>query len=202
MVSNGSRRPFVLVANHVVLDFTNTVNARPTFSRDDLAHPDDVVDWACAAGLVEGSVHSGVLEMRRHVGATELDEALALRENLYQVFGPIATGREPRAGAVTYVSRLAADAIRSSLLIQGEAGFVLAWSPNTFESFVHRLADEALQLLRSPEARRISACDGCGWLFLDTSRAHGRRWCAMNTCGARHKMRRYHQRRVNATGIV
>ena len=163
MVSNGSRRPFVLVANHIVLDFTNTVNARPTFSRDDLAHPDDIVDWACAAGmvegLVEGSADGGVQEMRRHVGATELDEAVALRENLYGVFGPIAAGREPRAASVTYVSQRAADAIRSSRLIRGEAGFALAWPPNSVESLVHRLADEALCLLRSPEARRGSAPD-------------------------------------------
>ncbi len=196
MVSNPSRRPFVFVANHIVLDFINTVNARPTFTRDDLAAPDDVVEWASAAGL------GGAQCRRGDLGAADLDDAVALREHLYGVFGPIAAGREPHAGAVTYVTDRAADAIRSSELIRGTSGFELAWSRRSFESIAHELADEALRLLRSPDARRVGACDGCGWLFLDTSRAHARRWCAMNACGARHKMRRYHQRQVDAASIL
>ena len=198
MVSTRSRRPFVLVANHIVLDFTNTVNARPMFTIDDLADTDDIVDWACAAGLIDNRVQ----QTRLGAGATGVADAVALRECLYGVFGPVAAGREPEAAAVACVTHRAADAIRSARLISGDSGFELAWCPDVVESIAHRLADEALQLLRSPAVQRIGACDGCGWLFLDTSRARGRRWCAMNACGARHKMRRYHQRQVNATSMT
>jgi len=58
--------------------------------------------------------------------------------------------------------------------------------------------DEAMALLRGPAIARLGACAGCGWLFVDTSRAHARRWCSMNACGVRDKMRRYHQRQVDA----
>ncbi len=198
MVSDTAPRPFEFIANHIVLDFTNTVNARPKFTRDDLVRPEGAVEWACAARLVD----PGVPQTRLAVGSADLNAAVALREGLYRVFGPVAAGGEPDSGALAFITRRAADSIRSGVWIRGESGYELSWEPDSFQSVAHWLADEAVQLLRSARARRIGACDGCGWLFLDTSRARGRRWCSMNVCGARHKMRRYHQRQVQATSIV
>ena len=129
-------------------------------------------------------------------------EHVALREGLYRVFGPIASGDEPDPAALAFVTQRAAHAIGSGLLIRGEPAYRLAWEADSLESVANWLADEAVQLLRSTTARRLGACDGCGWLFLDTSRAHGRRWCSMNVCGVRDKMRRYHQRQVEATSIA
>ena len=42
----------------------------------------------------------------------------------------------------------------------------------------------------------IRECDGdtCGWLFLDTTRNHSRRWCDMRGCGNRAKVRRHRQK--------
>jgi predicted RNA-binding Zn ribbon-like protein len=36
--------------------------------------------------------------------------------------------------------------------------------------------------------------NGCGWLFVDISKNHSRRWCDINDCGNRAKQRRYQQR--------
>jgi predicted RNA-binding Zn ribbon-like protein len=198
MVSSTSRRPFEFVANHIVLDYTNTVNGRPDFTRDDLVSTDDIIDWACAAGLVD----RGADAMRRAAVSSDRDAAVALRECLYEVFSALASGDKPSTAASSFVTHHAAEAIRSANVVRTDFGFGLRWEADSIESVVNRLADEAVQLLRSPNAGRIRACDGCGWLFLDTSRAHGRRWCSMNTCGARHKMRRYHQRQINATSSV
>ncbi len=43
---------------------------------------------------------------------------------------------------------------------------------------------------------RLKVCpdDDCGWAFYDTSRNRSRRWCSMNTCGNRHKVRAYRDR--------
>ena len=70
------------------------------------------------------------------------------------------------------------------------------WPDLSIDGICDRLADEAVQLLRSPSITRVGSCAGCGWLFLDVSRAHARRWCSMNACGVRDKMRRYHQRQL------
>jgi predicted RNA-binding Zn ribbon-like protein len=50
------------------------------------------------------------------------------------------------------------------------------------------------ELFLSDELGHVKECPGCGWLFLDTSKNQSRRWCSMNTCGVRDKMRRYHKR--------
>lgn len=34
----------------------------------------------------------------------------------------------------------------------------------------------------------------CGWLFLDETRNHTRRWCSMKDCGNRAKARRHYHR--------
>jgi predicted RNA-binding Zn ribbon-like protein len=187
-------RQFEFTANSLVLDFTNTVNARPVFSRDDLAEPSDVLEWARAAGLVNQTEGSG----RDADQLPRFEAAVVLRENLYRVFGPIAAGDVPHEPALAFVTRRAAQALRSSRWDRGGAGFAPQWPHDSIETVCDRLADEAIQLLRSPAVARVGSCAGCGWLFLDVSRAHARRWCSMNACGVRDKMRRYHQRQTNA----
>ncbi|MFI5937815.1 CGNR zinc finger domain-containing protein [Actinoplanes sp. NPDC051494] len=44
-----------------------------------------------------------------------------------------------------------------------------------------------------PELRRCDG-DGCGWLFLDTTRNHSRRWCDPADCGNRARVRAYTKR--------
>jgi predicted RNA-binding Zn ribbon-like protein len=76
----------------------------------------------------------------------------------------------------------------------------MVWPAANPVALQHALIGAAMQLLCSADVHRVKACDGCGWLFLDTSRAGARRWCSMAMCGARHKMRRYHQR--HTTGVA
>jgi predicted RNA-binding Zn ribbon-like protein len=197
MVSITSRRPFEFIANHIVLDYINTVNARPTFTRDDLTCADDIAQWACAAGLV----HDGQLTGQQTALESQFRAAVALRERLYRVFGPIASAEAPQMAALASITRRAAEAFRSAEWHGRGGGYELIWPLDSIESLCDRLADDAVQLVRSPAVGRIAKCDGCGWLFLDTSRAHARRWCSMNACGVRHKMRRYHQRQATAAGV-
>jgi predicted RNA-binding Zn ribbon-like protein len=59
------------------------------------------------------------------------------------------------------------------------------------------IAWSAAELLTSEQLPSLRECAGeaCGWLFLDLSKNHSRRWCAMNDCGGREKARRYYQRK-------
>lgn len=45
---------------------------------------------------------------------------------------------------------------------------------------------------------RLKACrnPACQWAFYDASRNRSGRWCDMNVCGVRHKMRTYRERRL------
>jgi predicted RNA-binding Zn ribbon-like protein len=193
LVPSPPRRPFDFSGNHLALDFVNTVSARPIFTRDDLGGPDDIVAWAVAAGIAQqADIASGEHSSARFSGA------IALRERLYQVFGPIAHEEAPHSQALAFVTQRAAQAMRSAEWDRRGAGYAPRWPRGSIDGICDHVADEAVQLLRSPQIARVGACAGCGWLFLDVSRAHARRWCSMNACGVRDKMRRYHQRQTSA----
>lgn len=53
------------------------------------------------------------------------------------------------------------------------------------------------ELLLSDKLSRVGQCaaENCGWLFLDTTRNHSRRWCEMEHCGNRAKAKRHYRRR-------
>lgn len=192
------RRPFDFTGNHAVIDFINTVNGRPSFTRDDLASADDLFEWAGAAGLLAGDG-----QVSRTVDdAIQFAVAKTLREDLYGVFGPITRGEPPAAAPLQAVTARASLATRSAQWVSRGSSFEPQWPGNSLESICDQLADAAVVLLRSSSVARVGSCAGCGWLFLDTSRGHARRWCSMNVCGVRDKMRRYHQRQSNATSIA
>ena len=52
-------------------------------------------------------------------------------------------------------------------------------------------------LLTSDALHRVRACadPSCAWLFLDTTRSGTRRWCTMQSCGNRSKVRRFREQR-------
>jgi len=194
-VSSPARhRPFDFNGNHLAVDFTNTVNARPFFTRDDVADSEAAFEWAAAAGLSTNADPVKPVETT----PADFEAFLELRENIYRMLGPIAAGVDPDAQALAFVSRRAAAAITSAEWVRLGSGFRPQWPAWSLDAIGDHLADEAVSLLRSPLIARLGACAGCGWLFVDTSRAHARRWCSMNACGVRDKMRRYHRRQATA----
>ena len=62
------------------------------------------------------------------------------------------------------------------------------------------IARDAVALFSGNTPGRIRECDAddCDMIYLDTSRAGNRRWCSMQRCGNRHKVRA-HRARTAAT---
>ncbi|MFE1234963.1 CGNR zinc finger domain-containing protein [Streptomyces sp. NPDC058745] len=72
-----------------------------------------------------------------------------------------------------------------------------AWAPGaTGTGLLATLARDAVDLLTGPHADRIRVCGSgnCALLFVDTSRPGRRRWCSMDRCGNRHKVRAHRAR--------
>ncbi len=76
--------------------------------------------------------------------------------------------------------------------------FEWAWptAAGDLTSMLWPVAWSASQLLTSPELARVKTCanERCGWLFIDSSRKHNRKWCQMGVCGNRAKARRFYER--------
>ena len=100
--------------------------------------------------------------------------------------------------ALARLVQRAGAAVERAELVRRESGFVLAWDGDHLERPLWPRAVSAVDLLRHGPLDRLKACEDCPWLFLDTSRNHSRRWCSMEDCGTRVKMRRYRARHATA----
>jgi predicted RNA-binding Zn ribbon-like protein len=67
---------------------------------------------------------------------------------------------------------------------------------SSLDSMLWPVTRAASELLTSDDLAYVRRCasESCGWLFLDKTKNHRRRWCEMKTCGNRDKARRYYQR--------
>lgn len=161
--------------------------------------------WAVRVGAIDAPT-ARRLAARAHehpaAAGRALTEARALRAVTDAVFRPLANradeGTPGSAGALAQLVRRAGAAVERSRLVPSDDGLVLVWDGDHLERPLWPLAVAALDLLRSGPLERLKACEDCPWLFLDTSRNRSRRWCSMDDCGSRSKMRRYRARRATA----
>ncbi len=99
----------------------------------------------------------------------------------------------PGPGALTFIVG------EEELLVERAAAAALAAAgpdPDVHDVLAAELGPGELSLLTSPSLARVRHCASasCGWLFVDVSRNHSRRWCDMEDCGNRAKARRHYAR--------
>jgi predicted RNA-binding Zn ribbon-like protein len=183
-----------LVGGDPALDLVNTTGD------DRVADPLDTyasfAAWAARIGVVDAAAADRLAAAAiERPGAAEraLSEARALRGAMDAVFRSLAraSGGEPPPDALGRLVQRAGAAVERARLVRAGDAFVPAWDGDHLERPLWPLAVAALDLLRGGPLDRLKTCEGCPWLFLDTSRNHSRRWCSMDECGVRSKMRRY-----------
>jgi predicted RNA-binding Zn ribbon-like protein len=188
----------------VCLDFVNTVDPRVgDLQQDYLATYTDLVQWSRYTGALAAEQEVALLRaaaQRPGDAQTVFHQVIALRETLYRLFTVVATRRSPASADLA-----ALHGAYMSVMAQAHLGVAtnrLEWrwavGASTLDQLLAPIVVSAVHLLTSPEARRIKMCPGlgdCGWIFLDTSKGGRRRWCRMQDCGSRAKMRRYYARR-------
>ena len=195
---------FELIGGHLALDFVNTVDWRgdPTRRRDLLATFEDLLEWAKTAKLLTaGAVRTMVAAAQRDQARAirSLRRARRLREVLARVLEAAGRDAPPAARDLRRLNIFLAAALEHRRLEVRRTGFVWSWANaegDTFDSLLRPIVLAAAELLASDSRRQIHECggEGCGWLFLDTSRNRRRRWCTMRGCGNRAKARRFYER--------
>lgn len=173
------------LAGRVSLDFCNTLS-RTRNDPDRALTPRDFLGWAqrCGFGL------------DRAPGAINLARMHDLRAALFAIFEAVVEARAPAARDLAILNKELADARTAERLMPNEAGFLLADStPATIDRFRHSVVRDAVDLLTG-DLRRVKRCPDheCLWLFYDTSKNLSRRWCAMDDCGTKDKVRRFRRR--------
>lgn len=203
---NTHARNVRLVGGRLCLDFVNTVDDPALASpKEYLGVYTDLLAWSQHAGALSAQPAQDLqaLAARQPSAAAEaLAAAKRLRAALYRIFLSAPGGQELAANDLAAFNDALARAPRRARLTQGPAGLAWEWTDGgaALERPLWPVIWSAADLLGAPEVAHVRKCAGagCGWLFLDTSVNHTRRWCSMEDCGNRAKARRYYAQRRGA----
>ncbi|NRQ33406.1 CGNR zinc finger domain-containing protein [Nonomuraea sp. NN258] len=179
-------------AGALCLDFAHTGGEGPYAVFESLHEPADLAEW-----LAQPPIEA---VMTVEVSAADLAAAKTLRQAIWEAAHARAADRPPPAAAIAAVNRAAAAApLVPELAGDGASA---GWAaPVRASQALSTLAREMIELLSGPLSGRIRECasDNCPLVFVDTSRPGARRWCAMERCGNRHKLRARRARRAADT---
>ena len=191
-------------SGNLALDFTNTAEFHASDHPDEMLETyTDLVSWSMMAGLLSQSEEKSLRTKAKkdpHAASKAFAEALEFRELIYRMFSAIAGDENPDQVDLESFNRILAESLfNSQISIIGE-GYTWGWQNmgDSLDSMIWPIARETADLLTSKEVRRLGECAddrGCGYLFIDTSRNHSRRWCSMEACGNRAKAMRHYQRK-------
>jgi predicted RNA-binding Zn ribbon-like protein len=188
------------------LDFVNTVASRGVSEPGQhLRYYADLVRWGWHAGALDELQARRLLEAgaRQPAEAAQtFAQAIALRETIYRIFVAIARQGSPAPADLDELHVVYCAVLRRARLTQVMGGYEWRWAEaDTLDRMIWPVVRSAVELLTSSDVARVKECANaadCGWLFLDRSKNGSRRWCSMDDCGSRDKMRRHYARRRNA----
>ncbi|MEU3598743.1 ABATE domain-containing protein [Streptomyces sp. NPDC006798] len=159
---------------------------------ESLYEPADLVEWAGRSRLPDG--------LAPRVVPAEVTAARSLRDAVYRLASARIHGREPDPADLAIVDAAAAQ---PPPVPRFGPGGTRAWVPGaTGAQLLSAVARDALDLFTGPYADRVRECgaDDCRLVFVDASRPGRRRWCSMERCGNRHKVRAHRSRRPEGGG--
>jgi predicted RNA-binding Zn ribbon-like protein len=193
------KRAFELIAGHPALDLINTLDwrFRATGTEDLLKTYDDLLQFAEQSKLL---TPKQTRDLRRSGSESTLSSCRELREALADILygSGSATASRRTLARRTLERYVQAARLKQKLSWKQSPRLEWAWpSEQDPELPLWALALSAADLMTSDAVDRVRACDNpeCGWLFLDTSKNHTRRWCDMKLCGNRMKARRFKAQR-------
>jgi predicted RNA-binding Zn ribbon-like protein len=190
------RPPAFFVADHLALDFLNSIASPRGVPVEWLRDGRDLVDWLEQANVIGPDVAARFCQSNDQ-GALDC-VAVSAREfrNWLRAFvtrhmgKPLTTSSAKALGPLNEL--LAGDT--SYPVVEAAGGKqalrlrrVRRWEDA--DELLRPIAEAAADLVCSVDFRLIRACEGfpCTLVFLDRTKAHIRRWCSMAVCGNRAK---------------
>jgi predicted RNA-binding Zn ribbon-like protein len=201
-VASASNSPETLARQELSIKFVNTVAWRLRDSVEErMASPEAMLKWLANAELADRQAVARI-KARWKSSPREaqafLETALELREAIYQLFVACIDRRKAGSAALEILNKQLSGASRGLGLSSLKS---LGWRSSSGdlvpEALLKPIAWSAVGLLTGPRAQKVKQCQderGCGWLFIDESRAQNRRWCSMGDCGNLAKSRRHYHR--------
>jgi predicted RNA-binding Zn ribbon-like protein len=121
---------------------------------------------------------------------------------LWNLFDAAIDGKAADPADIDALDGAVLDAFSALRLQAAGAGQPLTWqeTAGAVDRLRHAIARDAADLLTSGDFKRLKRCPGehCGWLFYDGSKNGTRRWCVMEDCGTRAKVKRFRKKQRDA----
>lgn len=203
--SEKEKHIFDLIGGSISLDFVNTQTGykdKLTPTADYFNSYADLLGFAQQSGLITPAQE----EKLAAVAATKptqadavLTKAKVLRLAIRRMFNAADDKQQLNKNILAHFNAELAEAMSHAQIAPNESGF--AWSfqpaPGNLESILWPVIKSAADLLVSDKIARVHECAGdtCGWMFIDTTKNHSRRWCDMRDCGNTVKARRFYSKR-------
>ncbi len=184
------------IGGHVVLDLVDSQSWRFDDARRVDRMPDvaALIEWATDRGLITLPAAAALTQQHRgdgRPGTAALRQVRALRAAMTGVLDAKIAGERPDARQLQWLRRRFEEALS---MADVAAELPLSWNiePASLAQLAHLVALRCGDFLRRDHpGLRCCEAPGCGWLFLDTSRNHSRRWCAPQDCGNRVRVARH-----------
>lgn len=173
------------------VNFVNTFDHRhnpPEY--DFLPDRKTVLEWGRA---------QGTLPKRGRAASTSAGPPMArvrkVRSLIFRLLLPFAHSGAPTKSDLSAFNAVFQETYGKLKLDSSGGGYRLACpADNPVDRILCEAVRSTADLLLSNRQDRIRECQGCGWLFFDSTRNGSRRWCTMAICGNRAKARRHYQK--------
>jgi predicted RNA-binding Zn ribbon-like protein len=190
------------VRDDLAIRFVNTAAWRLRASSEErLPDAGALLAWLRANGIAEPKSLTVVAQAWRddpERGRSVYEAAIALRESIYGILAARMMNRAPPAAALDLLNRLLRRAADGAEVAWRSGELIWRVRPQGDDlSLLKPILVSAADLATGPRGGRVKQCQddrGCGWLFVDESRAQNRRWCSMGDCGNRAKAQRHYRR--------
>lgn len=204
-----NKHKYQLIGGDISLDFVNTRSNyidKDTPTQDYFDTYAELANWAQQVGIItseeEQKLSTQAADQPGQADAA-LQRARELRLAIQRTLLAASEGISPDRASFDTFKRELYNAMAQVSLLETESGYEWGWqpAPNSLDSFLRPVVKSAADLLISDKIARVHECAGehCGWVFVDTSKNHRRRWCDMKDCGNAAKVRRHYHRNKSNT---
>jgi predicted RNA-binding Zn ribbon-like protein len=189
---------FLLVGNHVALDFLNTKPVLAEGPKELLPDAESLVRWLAASGVLASQKGKAMAKKWKNTpkAAAFLEELIAFRERLRAAVVRQEAGAPVSDRFIAEVNLLL-ERHPSVIALRRKGGRLereVVVEPEKPEEIWAPIARAVAELLSDVPTVRVRKCEACIVHFLDTSKKGSRRWCSMNICGNKVKVAAYQQR--------
>src|SRR5262245_14282184 len=149
-----------LLGGALCLDFANTVDWRTSYKPEEiLTSYRDLIEWSRHVGIADGRRAARLMRRatsHEPLAAAALEQAIELRESIYQVFSAVADARPPARRQLERFNRALSALIARARITPDQNHFVWGYmDQNALDSILWPVAWSAAQLLTSEEVRLV-----------------------------------------------